>query len=149
MRKLVLDTSVLVDYIVLRSPYRTKVAKLINKASTGKLELYINAVTLSETLYVTSRIYQAAGAENPNREATDFIDWIKNRAKTVNVNEDIALRAGELKKQLYIALPDCYVISTAEAINATPVFKKVEDEMKSVIEKIRKLNIKFLDEMEF
>ena len=147
MRRLVLDTSVLVDYIVLKSPYRTKVAKLFNKASTDKLELYINTVTLSETLYVASRIYQAADAENPNREAADLIDWIKNRAKIIIVDEAIALRAGELKKQLHIALPDCNVISSAEAVYATPVFKNVEEEMKPVIEKMRKLNVKFLDEM--
>lgn len=148
MKKLVLDTSVLVEHIVLRSPYRSKVASLFNKASAGQLKLYINTVTLSETLYVASRIYQAAGVDNPSREAADFIEWIKSRAQMVTIDEAIALKAGELKKHLRIALPDCYVIASAEAVNATPVFKKVEEEMKPIVKSMRKLNVKFLDEIE-
>jgi len=32
------------------------------------------------------------------------------------------MRAGELKKALHIALPDCYVIATAEKVDAIPLF---------------------------
>ena len=147
MEKLVLDTSVLIEYILLRSPYRLLVTKLFEKALAKKLELYVNAVTLSEILYVASRIYRAAGVEDPNRESLDFIEWIKSRARVVNIDENIALRAGELKKQLRIALPDCYVIATAEYVNATPLFKTLEEEMKPVISNLRRLGIKFLDEI--
>jgi hypothetical protein len=44
------------------------------------LKLFVNVVTLSETLYIASRIYQAAGSENPNMEALYFVEWIKGRA---------------------------------------------------------------------
>ena len=96
---------------------------MLDKASRGELELYINVVTLSEVLYVASRIYGVAGITNPNEEALDFIEWIKTMARIVGVNEDLALRAGGLKKQLHIALSDCYVIATAEAFGATLLFK--------------------------
>lgn len=148
MKRLVLDTSILVEYIVLRSPYRSVVVKLFEKASAKQLELYVNIVTLSETLYVASRIYQVAKVDEPNREAIDFIEWIRSKTQVININEDIALRAGELKKQLRIALPDCYVIATAKAIDAIPLFKKPEEEMKPVINDLRKLSVKFLDEIE-
>ena len=147
MRKLVLDTSILVEYIVLRSPYRSRVAKLFERASARQLELYVNPVTLSETLYVVSRIYRAAGVEEPNREALDFMEWIRSRVRVVSIDEGIALRAGELKKRLRIALPDCYVIASAEAVNATPLFKRPEEEMKPVMGDLRKLGVKFLDEV--
>lgn len=146
--KLVLDTSVIVEYIVLRSRYRSKVAKLFNLALAGKIELYVSVVTLSELMYVASRIYQVAGLHDPNGEALDFIEWIKRRCKVVNVNEAIALRAGENRKRLHIALPDCYVIATAEFVKAKPLFRSVEKEMKSIVTELKGIGVRFLEEME-
>jgi len=146
VEKLVLDTSVLIEYIVLRSKYRSKVAKLFDMALNGRVELYVNPITLSETLYVASKIYEAAGLEKPNSEALDFVEWIKGRAKIVGISEDVAFRAGELKKMLHIALPDCYVIAVAESVKATPLFKIVEKEMKPVLAKLKMLGVKFLEE---
>ncbi len=147
MERLVLDTSVLIEYIVLRSPYRSVVAKLFEEATAKKLELYVNVITLSETLYVASRIYRAAKVSKPNREALDFIEWIMSKARVVDVNTDIALMAGELKKRLRIALPDCYVLATAQAVGATPLFRKPEEEMRPVMNELRELGVKFLDEI--
>lgn len=148
MEKLVLDASVLIDYIVLRSPYRPKVAKLLERASAGEVKLYVSAVTLSEILYVASRIYQAAKVPAPNGAAQDLIHWIMGRAEIVGVDEDMALRAGELKKRLRIALPDCYVIAAAEAVEAVPLFRKAEKEIEPRMDKLRKLGVLFLDEIE-
>ena len=147
MKRAVLDTSVLIEYIILRSPYRSMVVKLFEKALARQLELYVNALTLSETLYVASRIYQAAGVDEPNREALDFVEWIRGRTQIVDINQDVALKAGELKKQLHIALPDCYVIATGKTLNATPLFKRLEGEMKPVANDLRRLGVKFLDEV--
>ena len=44
----------------------------------------------------------------------------------VDVDDFISMRAGELKKALHIALPDCYVIATAEKVDAIPLFKRIE-----------------------
>ncbi len=143
-----IDTSVLIDYINARSPYRAKAARLLEEAATGRLKLYVNTVTLSETLYVASRVYQAAGIADPNGRALDFVEWVKGRARVIDIDEDIALRAGELKKELGIALPDCYVIATAEAVGGTPLFRRLEREMEPVLESLRALGVKFLSEEE-
>ena len=45
--------------------------------------LSVNAVTLSETLYVASRIHEAAGVSKPNREALNHIYWLKRRAGVI------------------------------------------------------------------
>ncbi len=145
MDGLVLDTSVLIDYIVLRSPYREAVAGLLERARRGELRLYVSAVTLSELLYVSSRVYEAAGSGDPNREALDFVRWVRSRVQVVDVNEAIALRAGELRKRLRIALPDCYVIASAEAVRAVPLFRGLEDEMRPVESELRALGVRFLD----
>ncbi len=147
--RLVLDTSVLIEYIIKRSPYRSKVEKIFTKAADGILELFVTPITLSETLYVASRIYEAASIPEPNKEALNYITWIKDRAVVADITEEIMVRAGELKKQLHIALPDCYVIATAEAINAKPLFKKIEKEMKTILNKLRRLGVLFLDEINY
>ncbi len=147
MRRLVIDTSVIVEYINARGLYRLKAARMFEKAATGSLKLYVSVVTLSEVLYVASRIYEVAGLERPNERALDLVDWIRGRAQVVEVNEDIALRAGEIKKKLGIALSDCYVIATAQTLDATPVFRKIEKEMESKIESLRALGVEFLDEI--
>ena len=148
MEKFVLDTSVIIDYIVLRSVYRPKIVKLFDKASHGELELYVSPITLSEILYVASRVYEATKVEDPNREALDFVEWIKRRVKVTEISEDVVVRAGELKKMLRIALPDCYVIATAELIKAVPLFKTIEREMRPVLSELKKLGVKFLEEIQ-
>ena len=148
IERFVLDTSVTVDSIILKSMYRPKTIRLFDKALNGELELYVSPITLSETLYIASRIYEAARIENPNTEALDFIEWVKRRARVVGISEDTAIRAGELKKTLHIALSDCYVISTAEAVEATSLFKSIEREMKPVLSDIRRLGVKFMEEIQ-
>ncbi len=145
--ELALDTSVIVEYIVARSPYRRRVVELFREAGRGRVKLYVSTVTLSETLYIASRIYRAGGVENPNEEAANLVEWVKSRAETVPVDEDIAIRAGELKKELRIALPDCYVLATALKVGARPLFRRLEAEMEPVAEKLEKLGTLFLDSL--
>ena len=145
--RFVLDTSVLVEYIVKKSPYRGIVEKLFQGSTIGKYELLINYLTLSETLYVVSRIYKAAGVSEPNEEALNYIMWLKKKTKIIGIDENIALKAGELKKKLRLSLPDCYVIATAMTLNAIPLFRKLEKEMLSIENMIRELGVTFLNEL--
>jgi len=146
-RKLVLDTSVLVEYIIARSPYRNIVEEIFAKARRRELELYVNTITLAETLYTATRIYKVANIENPNEEAENFITWIITRAKVINIDKNTSIHAGELKKKLRIALPDCFVIASARRIGGKALFKKIEAEMRNVIEELRELGVIFLEEI--
>lgn len=148
MSRLVVDTSVLAEYIVKSSPHRGKAVGLFEKASAGEFELYVSPITLSEALYIASRIYGIAGAKDPNGDALDYILWVKRRAKMAEVNEGIAIRAGELRKSLGISLPDCYVIATAEAVRAIPLFKGVEKEMEPILGGLKGLKVAFLEDFE-
>jgi hypothetical protein len=64
--------------------------------------------------------------------------------KIVELNHEIAFRAGELKKILNIALTDCYVIATAEFFKSKALFLKPEKEMMKNIELIKKLPVSFI-----
>jgi len=45
LKKLVLDTGVLIEYIVSRAPYRPRVAELFRAAREDRAKLYISTVT--------------------------------------------------------------------------------------------------------
>jgi len=146
--RLVVDTSILIEYIVKSAPHRGRVVGLFEKASSGEFELYVSPITLSEALYIASRIYGMAGARDPNGDALDYILWVKGRTRVAKVDEDLAIRAGELRKLLGISLPDCYVIATAEAVEAIPLFKGVEREMEPILTGLKGLNVEFLEGFE-
>ena len=146
-RKFSLDTSVLIEYIVKSAPYRSKVVELLEKSEAGEFELYLSPIILTETLYIASRIYEMAGEENPNESALNYVTWVKKRCNVVDIDDLISMRAGELKKALHIALSDCYVIATAEKVDAIPLFKRIEREMKPVSEILERLGVKFLDQI--
>jgi len=138
---------VLIEYIVKSAPYRLKVVELLEGSASGEFELYLSPIILTETLYIASRVYEIAGEEKSNESALNYVTWIKKRCNVVDIDDFISMRAGELKKALHIALPDCYVIATAEKVNATPLFKRIEKEMKPTSDILKKLGVKFLDQI--
>lgn len=147
MKKLVLDASVIVERIIESAPHRDKVTKLFEKALAGEVDLYATPIALSEVLYVASRVYEAAGLSDPNGEALNYALWVNGRTKTIELDENLAFRAGELKKRLGIALPDCYVIAAAEKVKATPLFREIETEMSSILPELKRLGATFLNEL--
>ena len=135
----VLDTSVIVEYIDEESPYRDKIENLFRRIATGKIRAYITTTTLSEVLYVATRIYQEASSPNPNEDALNFVKWLIKYpgVKIVNVDFRISLLAGELRKRMKISLIDCYVIATAKVLNARPLFLRLEREMKKYVDTLK------------
>jgi len=140
----VVDASVIAAYITENAPGRDMIAGLLEGAEKRSVELYITCQTLSEVIHVVSRIYSAAGVEEPNKKALEFALWIMSIANIVDANPEIALRAGELRKALKISLADCYVIAAAENLNAKALFLKPEKEMLAKTNLIEKLPVSFL-----
>ncbi|MEM2739987.1 MAG: PIN domain-containing protein [Candidatus Bathyarchaeia archaeon] len=146
LEKYVVDTSVLVEYIVRGSPHRSAVEKLLDDALKKIVELYVTPITISELVYVASRLYELAGVEKPNEEALNFAEWLTAKVKVAEVTLDIAFEAGDLRKKLRIALSDCYVIATAIKLQMKALFLKPEEEMLDRIKELRELPIVFLVE---
>lgn len=134
--RLVPDTSVFVEYIVENAPFRGKAEELLSRGVRGEVEVYVIPQVLSETLYVSSRIYRLAGVEEFNEKALEYVTWI---AEVFDFYDPAGLyiNAGELRKRLGIALTDCYVIASAEALGAKAVFAKPEKEMLGVIDRVK------------
>ncbi|MBC7091958.1 MAG: PIN domain-containing protein [Nitrososphaeria archaeon] len=146
LKKYVVDTSVLAEYIIRDAVYRNVVEKLFNDALKKTIELYVTPYTISELIYVSSRIYKIALLENSNEEALNFVEWLNTRVKYVQITGEISIEAGELRKRFNIALTDCYVIAAAVKLQAKALFLKPEREMLEKIEELRELPIAFLAE---
>lgn len=146
LKKYVVDTSVLAEYIIRDAINRNVVEKLFNDALKKTIELYVTPSTISELIYVSSWIYKIALVENPNEEALNFVEWLNTRVKYVEITREISIEAGELRKRFKIALTDCYVIAAAVKLQAKALFLKPEREMLEKIEELRGLPIAFLTE---
>ena len=144
----VADTGVLVESIIENSPYRGSVTRLLNNTLKKTIELYVTPLTISELLYVASKVYEAAAIKDYNAEALNFLEWLLAKAKITEVTPEISFKAGEIRKMLKIALPDCYVIATAIKLQAKALFLKPEKEMLTKLEDLKKLPIIFLTEAE-
>jgi predicted nucleic acid-binding protein len=134
----VIDTNVTLAYIVENAPDRDKVVEIFNVAKEDKIKPCVVYPALSGNT-VRNVQNSIAGFAEHDRMAIDLVLWIKNVAEVVEITLNIALRAGELKKLLGIALTDCYVIATAEALSVTALFLKIKEEMKKRIHLIEKL----------
>ena len=57
------------------------------------------------------------GEKNLDESPLNYVTWVRKRCDVVDIDDFISMRAGELKKALHIALPDCYVIATTEKVD--------------------------------
>jgi len=142
--KVVLDTSVIVEYIIENSSYADLLEIIFSGKYRGKL--YVNLVTITETLYVAERIYKLAGVRNSNQKALEFVDWVKSHVVLIPANEDISILAGEVKKRFHLSISDAYVIATGQKINAKILFRGVEKEMKKHEKELRSMGVRFLSD---
>ncbi|MEM1556752.1 MAG: PIN domain-containing protein [Candidatus Bathyarchaeia archaeon] len=147
LERYVVDAGVLVEYVVRGSPHRGAVEKILDGALAKVVELYITPITVSEIIYVASRIYELAGVEKPNEEALNLVEWLTVRVKMAEITPDMSIKAGEIKKKLGISLSDCYVIAAAINLKAKALFLKPEKGMLNKMEELRKLPIAFLTEI--
>jgi len=145
----VVDSSVILERIIRTSPLKARVERLFDEARKGRAVLLATLPTLSEVLYAASRIYSLAGVERPNEEAYTLVEWVKSRCRLVAPGESAALRAGELKKLLGLALVDCYVIAVAEEVGGRALFLRREREMLGKEELLSQLPVEFLAERGF
>jgi PIN domain. len=96
---MIVDTGVLIEYINGAGTYHEKVKKLIESYTP----LYVTPITLSEVLYVSYRVYITAGLSNANNYAKEFVEWLSAKLKFTEINHEIVIKAGEIKKKYGIA----------------------------------------------
>lgn len=143
-----IDTSVIIEYLDEESPYKDKLRDFFNLLIERKLIGYIPATTVSEVLYSATKIYSIANSVNPNKDSEDFVDWLLHLpgVKLVNINTEISILAGNIRKHAKISLIDCFVLATAKVLKSKPLFLKLEKEMKEYLDILKEYDATFISE---
>jgi len=149
LNSFVVDTSVLAEYLDEESPYNDLLERFYSDVRNGRFRAYITHVTIAELVFVASRIYRESKVRDPNAEALRYLTWLLNVAGFNVVPPEIrdSIFAGELRKQLRIAMADRFVIATARRLGAIPLFLRLEREMREFEDTLREYDVRFIDEI--
>ena len=142
MPKVVIDTGVIVEFIDRKSEFQEQASAIFSAILSGKLEALITHPTLSETYYVSAKIYEKLKIANPQKLAAELIDWLVKVPSVTIVagSKDLAIEAGDAKQRHCLALTDCYVLAASHIYECKALFRKPEEEMRG---KMRTLKEKY------
>jgi len=149
LTKVVIDTSVIIEYIDLKGKYHKQATSVFSAISSGKIQAIIPHPILTESYYVSSRIYQQLNIGNPEIRAQKLIKWLYTHPTIIipNIGLKLAIEAGDTKQRYGLALTDCYVLAASRIYNCKALFTKREKEMLKKIDDIkREYNVIFLED---
>jgi uncharacterized protein len=138
--KVVLDTSVIVEYIDKEAKFQDQARGVFSAIIDGKIEAVVTYPTLSELYYVSARIYQKLGIEKPQSLAAGLVEWLF-RLPSVTMaaeNKELAVEAGIAKLKYCVALTDCYVLAASRVYGCKALFNIPEEEMLGKLAAIKK-----------
>lgn len=134
------DTSVLIEYINLSGSLHKEAKAVIQSILDGKIIAIIPHPVLTETYYVSVRIYEELDIKNPEQRAKNFVEWLY-RSPNFSLAEpslELAILAGSIKRKFNLALTDSYVLASAKLYRAKAVFRSKEKEILESFEEITK-----------
>mgnify|MGYP000038164652 CR=1 FL=1 len=140
MTRIVLDTSVIIEYIDRKGILHEQAKIIFNAILKGKLAAIIPHPVLSETYYVATRIYRFLGLNEPEQRAVKLVEWLYH-LPTISIRGldlDLVVEVGLVKMKYGLALTDCYVLASSKVYGGKAVFKKREREMLKHISEIEK-----------
>jgi len=131
----ILDTSALLTYIEDEEGAEF-VDNLLIRAENGEVVIYITFISLTEVFYISLQ-------EKDEAEANRRMELIKSlEVEVEESNEDINLRAGNLKAANSISLADAYIAAVCQLHDGILVHKDPEFERLSVSIKEHRLPYK-------
>ena len=147
--KVVLDTSVIIEYVDKAGPWHKHARAIFNEIIRGRVVAFIPAIVLSEVLYVARRVYEKTKARDPKGKAIRLVKWLYQHPniRIIGRSLRVIILAGLIKSKYRLAISDCYVLALAKIMHAKPVFRKKEKEMMKHLKVLRKrYNVIFLDD---
>lgn len=124
MRKILLDTSVIIDF--LRLPNKNK--SLLYKLVKHKHHLYITLMTHAE-LYAGKSVWQS-------KKAADELELTFSGLTILTLNTKVTRAAGKLRAQYGVNLVDCIIAACAIENNLEFATRNIRE-----FKKIKELNI--------
>jgi len=93
---------------------------LLNKAASGEIEVFLSFMTFFETYYVTKR-------KEGESKAFEIYYWLYSLpTERVNLEEDILIKAGDVKANYKLSAIDAWILATALFKDATFIHKDKE-----------------------
>ncbi|MBK8503372.1 MAG: PIN domain-containing protein [Saprospiraceae bacterium] len=88
MKKVFIDTDVILDFLLNRDPYINEITEIIEKCVTGEMTLCVSSLTISNLHYIISRIENKKSANNKIRKILKLL-------KVENVGQTTIIKAME------------------------------------------------------
>lgn len=131
--RIVLDTKPLIKLFAKEEGWEA-VQRILLKVEDGEIEAAISVVTLTEIYYKYLHERRADLAERRMEELRYAVD-----VKKLNVNEEVAVKAGEFKGKYNVPVADAFIAASAYLENSIVIsddaeFKRVA-EIKTLTEK--------------
>jgi predicted nucleic acid-binding protein len=93
MKKILIDTNIVIDLLAKRDPFYAEAAELFSKADKNEIELSISALSITTTHYILSQRLKS-------EEAKSILRKFKVLVKVIDLNDkiiELALNEKELK----------------------------------------------------
>ncbi|MEQ8533158.1 MAG: PIN domain-containing protein [Imperialibacter sp.] len=105
MKKLLLDTNIVLDLLARREPFYESAAHIISFGDKGKLKLFVSALTIANTNYVLGKFKGADEAREIIRRFLMLTKVLSLSEKTISLAlNDIAFKDFEDGLQYYTAV---------------------------------------------
>lgn len=73
MKKIFLDTNVLLDFLLDREPFSDDVAEIIERAISNSFKLCVSSITITDTHYIITR---SEGLKSANKKIRKILDLV-------------------------------------------------------------------------
>jgi len=90
MKKVFLDTNVLLDFLLDRAPFSNDIAHIIDKAINESIRLCVSSNSITDINYIISR---AVGTKNANKKTKQILELVA----VENVGDSIIRKASKSK----------------------------------------------------
>ena len=86
MKKILIDTDVLLDFLFDRKPFSDNASQLLSKCETGELKGYVTAIMLSNSYYLLRKT-------SGHQKVIDSLKMLMNFLEVSKINKNIVLEA--------------------------------------------------------
>lgn len=82
MKHFLLDTNVVIDFLIDRRPFSISAAELFDHSAKGRVKLYLSAVTYNNTYYVVKKLCS-------HKETISILKNLEKITETIDTTSDI------------------------------------------------------------
>lgn len=82
MKKVFIDTNVIIDFLADREPFSEYAAKLFQLAQNNKIEIYIAAISINNTYYILKQV-------SSHTKALNLLDKIESLVQIIPTTQEV------------------------------------------------------------